>query len=93
MHEYKGYDPEPCAYCGTDTDPTQHHIFPRAFKFKHSLQDMCIWLCDFHHRMLEKKIERHEKQFGEGPNHARKRLPTWFYPYITLKFITQKSED
>jgi hypothetical protein len=94
--DYKdyGYEPvQPCKKCGTNCDPSLHHVFPQAFYKSDELGEMSVWLCRTCHNHLERLIYKYEKTKGVGAHHERRKLPRWYYPFILVEFLTQKPED
>lgn len=95
LNERKEFEKPPCEKCGdTEETPgiiiTEHHVYPQRWSWDYSIQNLAVWLCQVCHGELEHIIFRHERQFGSNPSVCNK-LGKWFYPNVTLDFLTKPS--
>jgi hypothetical protein len=66
------YKKNGCAICGSMKDLEGHHLYKYAvFKEKEGF-DQIVWLCQYHHRIVEQEITRKENIILQQHSHIYK---------------------
>ena len=89
----KNFKKPPCECCGerdkkgNDILMTEHHIFPKRWKWNEEYAHLAVWLCQICHAKVGSELYKLERGKGTNPN-ERTQLETWQYLFVVLDKVT-----